>query len=350
MKGNRKMGKVVIIKTRGGPVRLPGADKAYRQYVCQVPGGSLIDLPLGSGVGEVGNCRTEKEQPNEVRKGMVDRLKHDGACFQVFHDGVTVFAEGCQVKGESLVLTNPVLTNGAQTKGVFERCPTKSDVYVFMRVIIPSNASDPKWLDVGPSQNTMLPVDIVSRAGKRGEFEELEAALGFQIQKHQNDDGANTKKWIQYVNAYEGHRGAGIAGKAGVERFLKLKAKSPDRYAQYLEFAKAVPGLVAYFQDSSVAYRDLRKATKTKAALGEKGATCALLYVYGGCGKGGSRRTLRGRRAIDSIAVEALAARRKMDTKVSEHCAVLSLDVRKLLGDESRLRRVSRAGLDGLIA
>lgn len=178
-------------------------------YSGQMPIASVIDLPthenvrgyLVEGEGKL------KKSPTQVHLAIRETLKERPSVFSVLNSGIVIIARSSEAdeKTRMLSLSNSSIINGSQTQGVIREYlrskPTDAeDAFVKFELIVTDD--DDLIADISIARNFQNDVQLLSIAGRKGELDELEAALkkgdsSIRLRKSESERPSETNDIIQ---------------------------------------------------------------------------------------------------------------------------------------------------------
>lgn len=188
-------------------------------YVGQAPTSSVLDLEDNENVREylVDAKGKQKQSPTLVHQAIRKTLKDNSDDFSILNGGMVIVARAAELddKAKVLRLKNPSIINGSQTQGELRRYfksfdgapPTVPNIKFEVIVTTDENLV----AEISISRNFQNDVRAISIAGRRGQLEELEAAVqtafpSARLRKSETDlvaDGEflDTEKLIQVIMA-----------------------------------------------------------------------------------------------------------------------------------------------------
>src|SRR5215470_3924689 len=200
-------------------ISAPGDDAAGRKvYSGHAPASSVLSLEDDENVREYladaqGN---QKHMPTLVHQAIRKTLEDQPDQFSILNGGMVIVARAVEVddKRKILTLQRPSIINGSQTQGELDRYFTKyrgsPDFFepsIKFELIV--TADDGLIAEISIARNFQNDVRPISITGRRGQLDELEAAVqndipGAKLRKSETDiDGEylDTEKLIQVVFA-----------------------------------------------------------------------------------------------------------------------------------------------------
>ena len=180
---------------------------------------SYLNLPEDENVrGYLVTAEGKKRQRlSDVHRQIRETLENKPQDFCILNGGIAIVATTAEVdeKSKSVILTEPSIINGSQTRGELQRydeyCKDYGvdpyEVHVKFELIVTSD-SDLK-AEVSIARNFQNDVARLSIAGRRGQLDEMEQRLqvtrpGLKLRKSENersDDFADTEKVLQVATA-----------------------------------------------------------------------------------------------------------------------------------------------------
>ena len=189
-----------------------------KTYAGQVPLKSILELPTDE------NVRTylpessgkQKKSYTSVHKAIKDTLLNDSESFSVLNSGIVIVARevsDVDEKEKQLVLHEPSIINGAQTQGVIKDLNKQGllpeNTHIRFEIIVTTD--EDLIAEISIARNYQNDVMAVSIAGRRGQFDELEAILqkdndGVRLRKSESEypNGSSvidTEKLLQVITA-----------------------------------------------------------------------------------------------------------------------------------------------------
>jgi len=200
-------------------ISAPEDDAASRKvYSGHAPASSVLSLEDDENVREYladaqGN---QKHMPTLVHQAIRKTLEDQPDQFSILNGGIVIVARAVEVddKRKILVLQRPSIINGSQTQGELERYFTKYrsspnffEPSIKFELIV--TGDDGLIAEISIARNFQNDVRPISIAGRRGQLDELEAAVqndipGAKLRKSETDiDGEylDTEKLIQVMFA-----------------------------------------------------------------------------------------------------------------------------------------------------
>ena len=187
-------------------------------YFGQMPLSEIVKLPTHENVrGYLVEAEGKKRRAStQVHRAIRETLKEQPSRFTVLNSGVVIVATKSELDEASrtIRLTAPSIINGSQTQGVVKDFLNDgysvADVHIKFEVIVCDD--DDLVADISIARNFQNDVQLISIAGKKGELDELEAALQskypkLKLQKSETqrpaDDNeyVNTEKLLQVIAA-----------------------------------------------------------------------------------------------------------------------------------------------------
>lgn len=191
-------------------------------YIGQMPIESVIGLTTSENVrGYLSEAEgKQRKTPTQVHRAIRGTLENDSERFSVLNGGIVIVAK-CSEKGETkdkietLRLTNSSIINGSQTQGVIrdflkENPDSGKSIHVKFELIV---ADDEDLVaEVSIARNFQNDVHSISIVGRRGQLDELEAAMqahmpNVKLQKSETqwataeNDILQTEKLLQVLAA-----------------------------------------------------------------------------------------------------------------------------------------------------
>lgn len=201
-------------------ISAPEDEAAGRKiYVGQAPTSSVLQLEDNENVREylVDAKGKQKRSPTLVHQAIRKTLDDNSDDFSILNGGMVIVARDAQVddKLKVLRLTSPSIINGSQTQGELRRYFEKNNgepaaiPNIKFEVIVTSDQD--LVAEISISRNFQNDVRAISIAGRRGQLEELEAAVrtkypNARLRKSETDlttdgDFLDTEKLIQVLFA-----------------------------------------------------------------------------------------------------------------------------------------------------
>ena len=158
----------------------------------------------------------QRRSSTQVHRAIKETLKEKPSAFSVLNSGVVIVAAKSEIdeSKRSIKLTAPSIINGSQTQGVVrdfqEAGGNLKDIHIKFELIVTTD--DDLIADISIARNFQNDVQLISIAGKKGELDELEAALqkrnpGIKLRKSEtqrpadDNDYLQTEKLLQVVAA-----------------------------------------------------------------------------------------------------------------------------------------------------
>ncbi len=158
----------------------------------------------------------QRRASTQVHRAIRETLKEQPSRFSVLNSGVVIVASSSELDTEkrSIKLSSPSIINGSQTQGVVRDFVDKGNSVDGIHVKFELIVCDDEDLiaDISIARNFQNDVQLISIAGKKGELDELEAAVqkahpSLKLQKSEtqrsadDNDYVNTEKLLQVVAA-----------------------------------------------------------------------------------------------------------------------------------------------------
>lgn len=156
-------------------------------YVGQAPLSSILDLSVDKDVRAYLLEGKKRPQYNQVHRAIRDTLENNPDLFPLLNSGVTVVAEGSDVKDRDRVifLQEPSIVDGAQTQGVtrdyYKHLETNEmslpdpEPHVKFEIIVTDNSD--LVAEISIARNFQSDVKPISIVGSRGVLDDLEKGL-----------------------------------------------------------------------------------------------------------------------------------------------------------------------------
>ena len=149
----------------------------------QMPVESILALPTHENVrGYLVEAEGKQRRTStQVHRAIRETLNERPSSFAVLNSGVVIVASKSEIDEtkRSLKLTNPSIINGSQTQGVVrdfqESGGSLDDIHIKFEVIVTTD--EDLIADISIARNFQNDVQLISIAGKKGELNELEAAI-----------------------------------------------------------------------------------------------------------------------------------------------------------------------------
>jgi AIPR protein len=202
-------------------ISAPEDDTAGRKvYSGHAPASSVLSLEDDENVREylVGTHGNQKLAPTLVHQAIRKTLEDQPDQFSILNGGMVIVARAVEVddKRKILVLQRPSIINGSQTQGELDRYFTKYrssprffEPSIKFELIV--TADDGLIAEISIARNFQNDVRPISIAGRRGQLDELEAAIqkdipGAKLRKSETDiaedeEYLDTEKLIQVMFA-----------------------------------------------------------------------------------------------------------------------------------------------------
>jgi AIPR protein len=203
-------------------------DNKYNRKVLagHAPASSFLELEDDENVREylVDAQGKQKRTPTLVHQAIRKTLRDNPEDFSILNSGICIVARGAEIdEGKKLLLLDrPSIINGSQTQGELRRYMTEQKPEFvphvkFEIIVVPTKEDETKGADeaqglvaeVAISRNFQNDVRAISIAGRRGQLNELEAALQGSIpdaklrksESDLSDDYIDSEKLIQVLLA-----------------------------------------------------------------------------------------------------------------------------------------------------
>jgi hypothetical protein len=181
-------------------------------YSGHFPITSVVDLPTHENVrGYLVEAEGKsRRSPTQVHMAIRETLKERPSVFSVLNSGIVIIASHSEVdeKTRTLCLKDPSIINGSQTQGEIRQYlknNTGDGVYVKFELIITDDVD--LIADISIARNFQNDVHLLSIAGRKGEFDELEEQSGLKLRKSESQIPSNsndivpTEKLLQVIAA-----------------------------------------------------------------------------------------------------------------------------------------------------
>lgn len=187
-------------------------------YSGQLPLIALTELPTNENVREylVDAEGKQRRSPTQVHLAIRETLRERSSVFSVLNGGVVIVARASDIdeKEKTLSLWDASIINGSQTQGevrnFLDAGGDGESVHIKFELIITND--DDLIADISIARNFQNDVKLLSIAGRKGELDELEAALqevfaDVRLQKSEsqrptgNNDLLHTEKLLQVIAA-----------------------------------------------------------------------------------------------------------------------------------------------------
>jgi hypothetical protein len=187
-------------------------------YTGQLPLSSLVSLPTNENVREylVDAEGKQRRSPTQVHLAIRETLKERPSVFSVLNGGVVIVAKSSDIdeKARTLTLGRASIINGSQTQGEVKEFISNGgdgeNTHVKFELIITND--DDLVADISIARNFQNDVKLLSIAGRKGELDELEAAMkqvnaDIRLQKSESqrptdeNDLLHTEKLLQVIAA-----------------------------------------------------------------------------------------------------------------------------------------------------
>jgi hypothetical protein len=194
-------------------------ENGRKVYTGRAPASAILDLPTDENVREylVDAEGKKRHRQSDVHRSIRSTLMNYPDKFCVLNSGVVMVSRGCDADDSRkiLKLTKPSIINGAQTQGVlrdfFDEMKSSGmqapDIHITFELIVTDNES--LIAETAISRNYQNDVKAVSIAGRLGQLDELEQALGSKIpelklrksETQLSDEYVSTENLLQVITA-----------------------------------------------------------------------------------------------------------------------------------------------------
>lgn len=194
-------------------------ENSRKVYSGCMPALAVLELPTDQNVREylVDPEGKKRHALTSVHKAIRDTLRDNPDNFSILNGGVVVVARGFSVdETKKLIhLADPSIINGSQTQGVIrdvhqEYVKSKTEfppIHITFEIIITDN--EDLIAEISVARNFQNDVAAVSIAGRRGQFDELEAVFRAsrpdkRLRKKEtdlSDDFLDTERLLQVITA-----------------------------------------------------------------------------------------------------------------------------------------------------
>lgn len=191
-------------------------EKGFVTYVGQAPVESFVELPEKENVREYIPGSGQRMKKSSVHMAIEDTLQNRPELFSALNGGIVIVAEAIEMLEDQrlIMLTNPSIINGSQTRGVIkelsELCREGETLGANAKFELIVTKNKELSDDVSIARNFQIMVKSISILGKRGYFDEM--AENFRdysgqkrkIRKSETDRDEEfipTEKLIQVITA-----------------------------------------------------------------------------------------------------------------------------------------------------
>lgn len=178
-------------------------------YCGQMPIKAVVGLPTDENVrGYLVDAEGKsRKTPTQVHRAIRETLMERPSVFSVLNSGIVIIARSSQTdeKNRTLSLTSASIINGSQTQGVIReylkhKADDTEDAFIKFELIVTDD--DDLIADISISRNFQNDVQLLSITGRKGELDDLEAAVkasdpSKRLRKSESERPSETNDIIQ---------------------------------------------------------------------------------------------------------------------------------------------------------
>jgi len=134
----------------------------------------------------------EKKATGQTQQDKLSTCQNSPELFPLLNGGVTITGSACKIDNENkrIVLYNPSIINGSQTRGVLKLFRESSEVDIEIKVEFIISPDEDLIQEIAISRNVQDKVQDISILGKKGAWDPINNALKsspFQVLKNESD-------------------------------------------------------------------------------------------------------------------------------------------------------------------